>query len=127
MDVLKGQLSYEQFRAVEDEAPDRIVVPSGSHIRIDYEEGKAPILAARIQELFGLMETPKLARGRVKVLLHLLAPNYRPQQVTDDLASFWKNGYPLVRKELRARYPRHSWPEDPTKAEAIRGPRKRRG
>jgi len=125
LDALKSQLSYDQLRTVEKEAPDRLEVPSSSHIRIDYEEGRPPILAARIQELFGLKETPRLARGRVKVLLHLLAPNNRPQQVTDDLASFWKNGYPLVRKELRSRYPRHSWPEDPLTAEAIRGPKKK--
>jgi ATP-dependent helicase HrpB len=117
LDFLKGQLAYEQLRTVENEAPERIEVPSGNHIALTYEEGRPPVLAVRIQELFGLTETPKLARGRVKVLLHLLAPNYRPQQVTDDLASFWKNGYPLVRKELRARYPKHSWPEDPLTAE----------
>jgi ATP-dependent helicase HrpB len=125
LDFLRGQLTYEQGRAVEHEAPERIEVPSGSHITIAYEEGRPPVLAARIQEMFGLLETPRIARGRVKVLLHLLAPNYRPQQVTDDLASFWKTGYPLVRKELRARYPKHSWPEDPLTAEAIRGVKRR--
>ena len=125
LDFLKGQLTYQQLQTVESEAPERIEVPSGSHIQIEYVEGRPPVLAARIQEMFGLTETPRIARGRVKVLLHLLAPNYRPQQVTDDLASFWKNGYPLVRKELRARYPKHSWPEDPLTAEAIRGARKR--
>ena len=78
------------------------------------------MLAARIQELFGLADTPRVAGGRVKVLLHLLAPNYRPQQVTDDLASFWANTYPLVRKELRGRYPKHAWPDDPTTAPAVR-------
>jgi ATP-dependent helicase HrpB len=83
------------------------------------------VLAARIQELFGLGETPRIAGGRVKVLLHLLAPNYRPQQVTDDLASFWKYGYPVVRKELRGRYPKHAWPEDPLAAEPARGPKRR--
>ena len=71
------------------------------------------MLAARIQELFGLAETPRVAGGRVPVLLHLLAPNHRPQQVTDDLASFWANTYQVVRKDLRARYPKHAWPEDP--------------
>jgi ATP-dependent helicase HrpB len=126
LDFLKGQLTYQQLQAAENEAPDRIEVPSGSHIRVEYEEGRPPVLAARIQEMFGLADTPRVARGRVKVLLHLLAPNYRPQQVTDDLASFWKNGYPLVRKELRARYPKHSWPEDPLTAEAARGVRKKR-
>jgi ATP-dependent helicase HrpB len=126
LDVLRGSLSYQQLQAVEAEAPERIEVPSGSHISLTYEEGRPPVLAARIQELFGQTETPRVARGRVKVLLHLLAPNYRPQQVTDDLASFWANGYPLVRKELRARYPKHSWPEDPLTADAVRGPKKRR-
>ena len=96
-------------------------MPSGSHIALEYEEGRPPVLAVRIQEMFGLTETPRVAGGRVKVLLHLLAPNYRPQQVTDDLASFWKNGYPLVRKELRGRYPKHSWPDDPLTAEAVAG------
>jgi ATP-dependent helicase HrpB len=121
LDFLKGQLAYDQLRAVESDAPERIEVPSGSQIALAYEEGRPPVLAARIQEMFGLSETPRVARGRVKVLLHLLAPNHRPQQVTDDLASFWKNGYPLVRKELRARYPRHSWPDDPLTAQAVRG------
>jgi ATP-dependent helicase HrpB len=125
LDFLRGQLSYEQLRAIGADAPERIEAPSGSHIAIEYAEGRPPVLAARIQEMFGLTETPKVARGRVKVLLHLLAPNYRPQQVTDDLASFWKNGYPLVRKELRARYPKHSWPDDPLTAPAVRGPKRR--
>jgi ATP-dependent helicase HrpB len=79
----------------------------------------------RIQELFGLAETPRVAGGRVPVLLHLLAPNYRPQQVTDDLASFWANTYPQVRKDLRARYPKHAWPDDPYTAEAQRGAKRR--
>ena len=70
-------------------------------------------MAVRIQELFGVRETPRLAGGRVPVLLHLLGPNHRPQQVTSDLASFWKNTYAEVRKELRRRYPKHAWPEDP--------------
>jgi ATP-dependent helicase HrpB len=125
LDAMRAMLTYLQLQAVERETPERIAVPSGSRIMVRYEPGRPPVLAARIQELFGLTETPRVAGGRVKVLLHLLAPNYRPQQVTDDLASFWANGYPVVRKELRARYPRHSWPEDPLTAEAIRGPRRR--
>ncbi len=124
-DALRGMLTYQQQQILDREAPERIEVPSGSHITLTYEEGRPPVLAARIQELFGLTETPRISGGRVKVLLHLLAPNYRPQQVTDDLASFWKNGYPLVRKELRGRYPKHAWPEDPLTAEAIRGPKRR--
>ncbi len=90
-----------------------------------YEVARPPVLAVRIQEVFGLTETPRVAGGRVRVLLHLLAPNYRPQQVTDDLASFWANTYPQVRKELRARYPRHAWPEDPYHAIAEHRPRRR--
>jgi ATP-dependent helicase HrpB len=84
------------------------------------------VLAVRIQELFGLRETPRVAGGRVPVLLHLLGPNFRPQQVTDDLASFWRNTYPEVRRELRRRYPKHAWPEDPLTAEPVRGARRRR-
>lgn len=128
--LLKGALSYEQLQAVDREAPERIEVPSGSHIRLDYdggEPGSPPVLAARIQELFGLADTPTVAGGRVRVLMHLLAPNMRPQQVTQDLESFWKNTYPEVRKELAGRYPKHHWPEDPTTAEARRRPGRRRG
>ena len=80
---------------------------------LTYETGRPPVLAARIQELFGWKETPRIAQGKVRLLLHLLAPNYRPQQVTDDLASFWNNTYLQVRKDLRNRYPKHHWPEDP--------------
>jgi ATP-dependent helicase HrpB len=116
LDVLSGAFSHTQRQLVEREAPERIEVPSGSHILVQYEMGKPPVLAVRIQEMFGLKETPRLAGGRVPVLLHLLAPNQRPQQVTDDLASFWKNVYPRIRKELRARYPKHAWPEDPLTA-----------
>jgi ATP-dependent helicase HrpB len=75
--------------------------------------------------MFGMRETPAIAAGKVRVLLHLLAPNFRPQQVTDDLASFWRNTYQQVRKELRARYPKHAWPEDPWSAKAQRGPRRK--
>ncbi|HYH68726.1 MAG TPA: ATP-dependent helicase HrpB [Urbifossiella sp.] len=125
LDLMRGQLSYDQQRVLDREAPDRIEVPSGSEIALKYEEGRPPVLAVRIQELFGLAETPRVGGGRVKVLLHLLAPNHRPQQVTDDLASFWKNGYPLVRKELRGRYPKHSWPDDPLAAEPLRGAKRR--
>lgn len=124
--AVQSRCSYEQLQLIEREAPDKLLVPSGSHIALEYTLGQPPILAVRVQELFGLADTPRIARGRVKVLLHLLAPNYRPQQVTDDLASFWVNTYPLVRKELRARYPKHSWPDDPLTAEAIRGAKRRK-
>jgi ATP-dependent helicase HrpB len=124
--AIRGKLSYEQVQAIEREAPERIEVPSGSQIALSYELGRPPVLAVRIQEMFGCADTPRVANGRVKVLLHLLAPNYRPQQLTDDLASFWANTYPRVRGELRSRYPKHSWPEDPLSAEAVRGPKRRK-
>ena len=106
-------------------APGELEVPSGNRHALTYEIGKQPVLAVRMQELFGLAETPTVGGGRVPVLLHLLGPNHRPQQVTADLASFWKNGYPEVRKDLRGRYPRHYWPEDPSQAEPTRRVRPR--
>ncbi len=121
---IQGRLTYQQRQAIDREAPERIEVPTGNHLALQYEAGRPPILAVRIQELFGLAETPRVAGGRVKVLLHLLAPNQRPQQVTDDLASFWANTYPQVRKDLRARYPKHAWPEDPLAAAPEHRPRR---
>jgi ATP-dependent helicase HrpB len=125
LEALQVRLAPVQRQAVEREAPERILVPSGSRVALKYEEGRPPVLAVRIQELFGLRDTPRVAGGRVRVLLHLLAPNFRPQQVTEDLASFWANTYPVVRKELRARYPKHAWPEDPLSAAAERRPRRK--
>ena len=122
LEALQGTLSYAQLEAVRREAPERLEVPSGSRVKLAYEPGRPPVLAARIQELFGLAETPRVAAGRVAVLLHLLAPNGRPQQVTDDLRSFWENTYPQVRKELQGRYPKHSWPADPWNARPERRP-----
>lgn len=122
LETLQGTLSHAQLEAVRREAPERLEVPSGSRVKILYEPGKPPVLAARIQELFGLAETPCLAGGRVPVLLHLLAPNGRPQQVTQDLRSFWENTYPQVRKELQGRYPKHAWPADPWNARPERRP-----
>ena len=124
--ILQGSMSFEQLQTLERMVPERVTVASGSRIRLRYEPGKPPILAVRIQEMFGQRETPTVAGGRVPVLLHLLAPNRRPQQVTDDLASFWRNTYPQVRKELRARYPRHAWPEDPLSARPEKRPARRR-
>jgi ATP-dependent helicase HrpB len=126
LEALQGRLTHEQRQAVERESPERLAVPSGSRIALRYEVGRPPVLAVRIQEVFGLRDTPRLAGGRVRVLLHLLAPNYRPQQVTDDLASFWTNTYPQVRKELRARYPQHAWPEDPWSATPEHRPQRKR-
>ncbi len=125
LDRVKAEIPYPLLQRLEREVPDALTVPTGSVLPLAYEVGRPPILAVRIQEIFGLLETPRVAGGRVKVLLHLLAPNHRPQQVTDDLASFWANGYAVVKKELRMKYPRHSWPDDPTTAEPIRGPKRR--
>jgi ATP-dependent helicase HrpB len=107
-------------------APERIEVPSGSRIAVDYSDPEKPVLAVRLQEVFGLTETPRLAGGAVPVVMHLLSPAYRPMQVTSDLASFWKHGYFDVRKDLRGRYPKHHWPEDPLSAAPVRGAKRRR-
>jgi ATP-dependent helicase HrpB len=122
---VKSLLTPDQQQTVEREAPERITVPSGNRIAVQYAPGKRPVLAVRIQELFGLAETPRIAGGRVPLLMHLLAPNMRPQQVTDDLRSFWNNAYQQVRKDLRARYPKHSWPEDPWNAPPQSRPQRR--
>jgi ATP-dependent helicase HrpB len=120
LSTLQSRLDYALQQTMEREAPERIAVPTGSRISLVYEEGRPPILPVRIQEVFGMKETPRIAGGRIPVLLHLLAPNMRPQQVTDDLASFWANTYADVRKELKRRYPKHSWPEDPLTAPPVK-------
>lgn len=101
-------------------APERVAVPSGSRIRIDYSDPEQPVLAVKLQEMFGLAKTPRIADGSVPVLVHLLSPAGRPAAVTADLASFWRDGYRAVRAELRGRYPKHPWPEDPAAAQATR-------
>ncbi|MGW1378091.1 ATP-dependent helicase HrpB [Streptomyces sp. NPDC002446] len=108
----------EAFR-LDELAPERIEVPSGSRVRVDYG-GEQPVLAVKLQELFGLQESPRVAGGRVPVLVHLLSPAGRPAAVTADLASFWQGGYRSVRAELRGRYPKHPWPEDPATAQPTR-------
>ena len=109
----QAAVGYERLAELDRLAPAQLELPTGKRYKLAYEPGSPPVLAVRIQELFGVKETPRLAGGRVPVLLHLLGPNHRPQQVTSDLASFWKNTYAEVRKELRRRYPKHAWPEDP--------------
>lgn len=126
LDYLRALLTPEQARALEREAPERLTVPSGSHLRLTYEPDRPPVLAVRIQEVFGLTETPRIAGGRVPVLLHLLAPNQRPEQITEDLRSFWQTVYPQIRKSLRQRYPKHAWPDDPLTAPPESRPQKRR-
>jgi len=126
IDLLRGRLTYAQARNLDEQAPEALVVPSGNRITLHYEEDRPPVLAVRLQELFGWTETPRIAGGRVAVVLHLLGPNYRPVQVTDDLGSFWRSTYFQVRKDLRNRYPKHAWPEDPLTAKAeARGGRRR--
>jgi ATP-dependent helicase HrpB len=116
---------WDRRARLEQLAPERIEVPSGSRIAIDYSNPEAPVLAVRLQEVFGLQETPRIGGGRVPLTLHLLSPAYRPVQVTRDLASFWKSAYFDVRKDLRGRYPKHHWPEDPLQAEPVRGAKRR--
>jgi ATP-dependent helicase HrpB len=123
---LAGLLPAGAAARLEREAPATLTVPSGRQVRLDYTQGAVPVLAVKLQELFGCAETPTLAAGRVPVLLHLLSPAGRPLQVTADLASFWRDGYAAVRREQRGRYPKHPWPEDPLTAVATGATRRRR-
>ena len=116
--ILLGQLSYEQTQTLDHLAPTKLKVASGSHITIDYANPKQPILAVRLQEMFGTQETPSVLGGKVKLMLHLLSPASRPMQVTQDLKSFWENTYTEVKKELRGKYKKHYWPDDPLEAQA---------
>jgi ATP-dependent helicase HrpB len=124
-DVLRARLSWEQQQALERLAPTHADVPSGSRLPIDYGAGDVPVLAVRLQELFGARATPSVAGGRVTLLLHLLSPAGRPLQVTRDLLSFWRGSYPAVRSEMRGRYPKHPWPEDPLTAPPTARPKRR--
>lgn len=119
--VVWGMLSYDQQQAVDRLAPSHIQVPTGSRIRVDYRQGaEAPVLSVRLQECFGLSSTPCVDDGRRPVLMELLSPGYKPVQLTSDLSSFWQNTYFEVRKELRRRYPKHCWPDNPLEAKAVR-------
>ncbi|PZV83242.1 ATP-dependent helicase HrpB [Algoriphagus aquaeductus] len=124
--ILLHHLSFEQQQLLESLAPAKISVPSGSQIKLEYkEDGATPLLSVRLQELFGLLDTPKVNQGKVSVLIEMLSPGYKPVQLTQDLKSFWANGYFEVKKELKRLYPKHEWPEDPISAEAVRGVKKR--
>jgi ATP-dependent helicase HrpB len=124
--ALGGLLSWQQRRRLDEWAPTHIEVPSGSRIRVDYAGG-VPVLAVRVQEMFGCADTPRVAEGRQPVLLHLLSPAGRPVQVTQDLAGFWAGSYHDVKKDMRGRYPRHHWPEDPLNAFPTRCTAKKAG
>lgn len=125
-DVLHHSLDWEKQSALDELAPERIEVPSGSKIKLQYNaEGAPPVLAVRLQEVFGLADTPKINKGKNPVIMHLLSPGFKPVQITSDLRSFWGNAYFEVKKELQRRYPKHAWPEDPWTAEALRGAKKR--
>ena len=129
--ALRALLPWPQAARLDELVPERIEVPSGSRVRVEYGAcGERPVLAVRVQECFGWEETPRVVDGRVPVLLHLLSPARRPVAVTDDLRSFWAGPYQQVRREMRGRYPKHAWPEDPRRpgrskgsSPARRGPR----
>ena len=123
---LHALLTWEQQQQLDRSAPTHITVPSGSSVRLDYEAQGDPVLAVRLQEMFGCKDTPVIADGKVPVMLHLLSPARRPVQVTKDLASFWANAYHAVKKELRGRYPKHHWPDDPLQAPPTARPKRRR-
>ena len=114
--ALRSRLSYAQSAILDREAPTHYVVPSGSRIPIDYLDGDVPTLSVRLQEMFGLRTTPRVAAGKLPLILKLLSPARRPVQITRDLASFWERGYHEVKKDLKGRYPKHYWPDDPYSA-----------
>lgn len=124
-DALRALLTWDQQRRLDELAPSHLQVPSGSRIRIDYLDEGGPSVAVRLQEVFGLQDSPRIGGGRVPVTFKLLSPAQRPVQVTRDLASFWRGAYAEVRRDLRGRYPKHYWPEDPLQAEPVRGVRRR--
>lgn len=114
--ALRARLTWDRQRLIDERAPVSITAPSGSRIVVDYTAGDVPVLAVKLQEMFGLAETPAIAGGKVKLLLHLLSPARRPVQITSDLKGFWNSGYQQVKKELKGRYPKHPWPDDPWNA-----------
>jgi len=114
--ILKSQLDWKQSQQLDSDAPTHVTVPSGSHLKLVYKLGESPVLAVKLQEMFGLGDTPTIVRGRVPVTLHLLSPARQPIQVTQDLRGFWERTYAQVKKELKGRYPKHPWPEDPWNA-----------
>ncbi|HEX2789108.1 MAG TPA: ATP-dependent helicase HrpB, partial [Steroidobacteraceae bacterium] len=127
LEALRGRLSPAQQRSLEALAPRELALPGGTRIRIDYVDANAPCISVRLQEVFGLMETPRIADGAVAVTFKLLSPAQRPVQITRDLAGFWRSSYLAVRKDMRGRYPKHHWPDDPLQAQPMRGARRKPG
>jgi ATP-dependent helicase HrpB len=120
--VLASLIPWDLQRRLDELAPSRLEVPSGSMIKIQYvADGGSPVMEVRLQECFGMLETPTVNEGLVKIRMHLLSPGFKPVQVTQDLKSFWSTTYHEVKKELKRRYPKHAWPDDPFTAKAVRG------
>ncbi len=126
MDALNNRLTHEQQRALANHLPDKVQLPGGRQVRVNYERGKPPWIESRLQDFFGMATGTTLGKGRIQLVIHLLAPNQRAVQVTTDLAGFWDRHYPAIRKELMRKYPRHAWPEDPRTAQPP-APHGRRG
>jgi len=125
--ILRAQLDWKRAQQLDSDAPTHLAVPSGSRLKLEYRPGESPVLAVKLQEMFGLADTPRVARGRVPVTLHLLSPARRPIQVTQDLRGFWERTYGEVKKELKGRYPKHPWPDDPWSAAPTARARRRPG
>lgn len=125
-EILWNTIAYDKQLEIDRLAPTHIQVPTGSRIRIDYRQGaEAPVLSVRLQECFGMEQTPCVNDGKQPILMELLSPGFKPVQLTQDLANFWRDTYFEVRKELRRRYPKHYWPENPLEAEAVKGVKKK--
>ncbi len=126
IDIIYQSIPYQLLQQINSLAPDSIKVPSGSLIPVKYNAaGNNPTMAVRLQELFGLSESPTVNEGSIKLTIQILSPGFKPVQITSDLASFWKNTYPGVKKELKVKYLRHYWPDDPLNATALKGAKKR--
>jgi ATP-dependent helicase HrpB len=114
--ILKNQLDWSALQTMDKQVPSHFTVPSGSSIRIDYTDPTAPVLPVKLQEMFGAIETPSIIDGAIALSIHLLSPAGRPLQITQDLQAFWSNTYPQVKAEMKGRYPKHPWPDNPLTA-----------
>src|SRR5690606_14251732 len=125
LEALQNHLGWEKLQELNKKAPEKLEVPSGSFIALEYfPGGEPPVLAVRLQQVFGWKETPRINEGKIAVLMHLLSPGNKPVQVTSDLKNFWNQTYFEVKKELKRRYPKHSWPDDPWTAPPLKGVRR---